>query len=467
IPLNIIILGMDGNSNANVQRLLPDTYKFLQDELKAFIFKGFSLLGEATTPQLTGLLTGKTVEENCAKHEARKGVTFDGTVDPWPFVFKDLKQHGYVTMFSEDAPTIGAFNLRLNGFTNQPTDHYGHYFWWAVPMDAELGVHSNCINAQAQHVIQLQYLRSLITAYPNTPKFGFTFLGSLCHQHLNMVSSGARDIHQFLKSLHSDGLLNNTLLIVMGDHGARFDSIRATLQGKQEERLPFLSMAFPDWFRVKYPKFSSNLAENTQRIISPLDVHATFMHILKYPHNPSKSDLTRGTSLFEHIPESRECIHAGIPDHFCPCVIWKPVPTAHPHVQLGAHLTLHQINKLLTQRNEVKSLCHGLELDQILNAVQELPNKKMVLFNGIKDGAGLGVGTPMFIDDSEKQQSKCNYQIQLRVRPSMALFESSVRLENGRLTLDSDISRVNRYGTQSDCVKQSHPFLRKFCLCRH
>ena len=107
IPLNIIILGLDGNSNANFQRFLPDSYKFLKEDLKAYIFNGFSLLGEATTPQLTGLLTGRTVEENCAEHEARKELTFDGTVDQWPFIFKPLKDHGYATMFSEDAPNIG------------------------------------------------------------------------------------------------------------------------------------------------------------------------------------------------------------------------------------------------------------------------------------------------------------------------------------------------------------------------
>lgn len=106
IPLNIIILGLDGNSNANFQRFLPDAYKYLREDLKAFIFDGFSTLGEATTPQLTGLLTGRTLEDNCAKHEARRGVS-DDPVDQWPFIFKPLVDHGYATMFSEDAPSIG------------------------------------------------------------------------------------------------------------------------------------------------------------------------------------------------------------------------------------------------------------------------------------------------------------------------------------------------------------------------
>ena len=107
LPLNIVILGFDQISYPTFQRLLPSSYKFLRDELQAFMFKGFSLVGEATTPQLTALLTGRTIEENCALHEARRGFEDAGTLDEWPFIFETLEEHGYATMFSEDAPPIG------------------------------------------------------------------------------------------------------------------------------------------------------------------------------------------------------------------------------------------------------------------------------------------------------------------------------------------------------------------------
>ena len=107
LPLNIIILGLDQTSQATFQRLLPDSYEFLRNELQASMFKGFSLVGEATTPQLTALLTGRTVEENNKIHEARTGFEGAKTVDEWPFIFKTLKEHGYATLFSEDAPPMG------------------------------------------------------------------------------------------------------------------------------------------------------------------------------------------------------------------------------------------------------------------------------------------------------------------------------------------------------------------------
>ena len=113
----------DQTSRATFQRLLPKSYKFLQDELQAFIFKGFSLVGEATTPQLTALLTGRTVEENCEIHEARTGFAGARTVDEWPFIFKTLKKHGYVTLFSEDAPPMGK---KMISFLVSPKHQISH-----------------------------------------------------------------------------------------------------------------------------------------------------------------------------------------------------------------------------------------------------------------------------------------------------------------------------------------------------
>ena len=54
-------------------------------------------------------------------------------------------------------------------------------------------------------------------------------------------------------------------MIVFGDHGARYSQVRGTIQGKMEERLPMMSLAFPEWFRKKYPKLIKNLETNANR----------------------------------------------------------------------------------------------------------------------------------------------------------------------------------------------------------
>lgn len=61
---------------------------------------------------------------------------------------------------------------------------------------------------------------------------------------------------------------------------ARFAEVRNTLQGKLEERLPFFSFIFPDWFKLKFSHEYSNFVKNLKRLVTPFDVHATLVDIL-------------------------------------------------------------------------------------------------------------------------------------------------------------------------------------------
>ncbi len=49
-----------------------------------------------------------------------------------------------------------------------------------------------------------------------------------------------------------NGHLDNTLLLVMADHGARFTAARRTTQGKLEGRLAMMSLTFPERFKVRF-----------------------------------------------------------------------------------------------------------------------------------------------------------------------------------------------------------------------
>ena len=353
--------------------------------------------------------------------------------------------------------------MRLKGFNKQPADHYARPFWSAVPHNSDSGLHPFCINAQPQHVIQLEYLKSLFRAYPQTLKFGFTFVSSLCHHESIMpLGSAAKDFVTFFQAIRESGFLNNTIFVVMGDHGARTGEFRSTIQGKLEERLPLLSITLPSKFRLKYPELVQNLKLNTKVITSPLDLHATFMHVLKYPADPSNSELTRGTSLFSAIPRNRTCQDALIPEYFCPCVRWLPINTSHAHVRISAMRAADYINNLLV---EVGHLCEKLSVDDIISAWQEMSNIKVQTFNGIENGMGLGFGKANF--ESTSTPSECTYQLRFRTKPGNGEFEVSVKIIEGKFIVNGHISRINIYGSQPNCIKASYPHLRKYCYCSH
>ena len=52
-------------------------------------------------------------------------------------------------------------------------------------------------------------------------RFCFTFIADISHDDFNMISTADEDIVEFLNYMKLSGKLNNTLLIVMGDHGPR------------------------------------------------------------------------------------------------------------------------------------------------------------------------------------------------------------------------------------------------------
>ena len=59
LPLSVIIIGFDSLSAAHFQRALPDAYKFMTEEMNSVFLKGYSVVGDGTTPALAALMTGQ------------------------------------------------------------------------------------------------------------------------------------------------------------------------------------------------------------------------------------------------------------------------------------------------------------------------------------------------------------------------------------------------------------------------
>uniref|UniRef100_A0A1B0A4N0 Uncharacterized protein n=1 Tax=Glossina pallidipes TaxID=7398 RepID=A0A1B0A4N0_GLOPL len=61
------------------------------------------------------------------------------------------------------------------------------------------------------------------------------------------------------------------------------------------------------------------------------------------------------------------------------------------------------------------------------------------------------------------------YQLQVVVSPEDSLFEASASHNLNSLSMKStlsDISRVNKYGSQADCIYKRNPEFRKYCYCK-
>ena len=229
LGLNILIIGFDSTSRLAWMRNLPKTYDYLVSVLGASVMEGYNIVGDGTVRALLPILTGYTEWE---LPECRRSVKGAGTMDGHPWIWDDLKRLGYVTQLAEDKHKMGTFTCRLLGFQKQPVDHDMRTYY----LESEkLGRLSRrlCTGSLPRHLVFLNYARELYRTYPaRMRKFSFLFHVELSHDSTNLLQVADDDLVEFLKEMNGAGHLDNTVLIMMADHGQRFTNVRQTPQGK-------------------------------------------------------------------------------------------------------------------------------------------------------------------------------------------------------------------------------------------
>ena len=228
LGLNVLMIGFDSVSRLTWMRNLPKTYDYLVKVLGAVVLEGYNIVGDATTAALLPMFTGKHELE---LPESRRRVKGAKPIDGLPWIWKQYKKLGYVTQWAEDCHDLGAFTLRLSGFKDQPVDHYMRTYY----LEAEnLRRNSKrlCTGSLPRHVVFLNYARDLYRTYPaRTRKFSFMFHTELTHGLTNTLQVADDDVVDFLKDMNQSGRLDDTVLIMMSDHGPRFSYGRETVQG--------------------------------------------------------------------------------------------------------------------------------------------------------------------------------------------------------------------------------------------
>lgn len=287
-------------------------------------------------------------------------------------------------------------------------------------------------------------------SYPGKRKFGFAFLSDLCHRSANLLRAADDGFTAFFESLKNESLLNDTMFITMSDHGPTYKEIRHSPQGKLEHRLPFLSLTFPPWFKLNYPKHAAALVKNSRIISSPFDLYATMKHLLTFPEKRSVETAGIGASLFEPLPDNRTCEDTGISDNYCPCLRWQSIDITHPHVRKAVKTAVIHINQLLLSHPKTANLCHQLELKSIFKAHQKLPSHEADM---------------NFL--SGQENATCSYQIKFQTTPGDGLFEALLQMNaTGDFKVYNEIDRVSMYGDQPKCIVNHVPSVRPYCLCK-
>lgn len=464
--LNVYIFGIDSLSRLAAQRTIPITLRYIEEDLRGFIMKGYTKVGVNTFPNLISLLTGKV----CYSKELPPYVE---QLDPYPFLWNNFSDSGYATMFAEDMPEMGSFSY-WKGFKEQPCMHYLRPFYLALKkfqlpdidwgylgwenINIRLGKHSAlCIKNTPKHHFYMNYYKQFIEFYGNKRKFSLGWLNELTHEFDNIVQLADRDFMLFFKWMKDSGRLDNSLLIVMSDHGIMRKSIKNTLAGRTENRMPLFAIVVPPHITARYPHISRNLETNTKRLSTVYDAHETLVDILRSDFLRSKTALNeneklpRGISFFREIPEKRSCDDAAIPGDYCVCNSYDQMDAGSTVSKDVAQFLVSYINQVLSKQGDK---CAKLQISLIKdfflvnsNLQRRKENEEFTFRN-------------IFISDTEDKKFLSVFE----TVPGHALFEATVSTnKKGSYDVIGRVNRVNKYGNQSWCIENK--FAKPLCYC--
>lgn len=437
-PLSVLLIGIDSISRLNLIRLLPKTRNFLlqNDWIE---LKGYNKIGDNTFPNLMAIFTGRN---ETSAYDICKPRTVGG-LDECNMLWYDFRDAGLITAYAEDVASINTFDYYKKGFKDPPTDFYFRPYTIACEKLTTTNK-PYCIGPETAGERILNLAKDFAVTFKNYSNFGVFWMNSFSHDDLNLPAAMDQKVTDVFEYIKHNGVLENSILIFLSDHGFRFGDITYTYTGWYEERLPFIYFWFPNWFRKKYPKKYRNIKINANRLTTPYDLHMTLQDILvisKKNYTKVQSEACPNCrSLFSEIPKERSCEDASIQTHWCTCNYYIPINTNSIIAQDAAFFILNEIRTVLVRQNENEAeKCADFYLNKIINSrisKNLLGNKTYILLS-------------------------------VETEP-LAAFEATVSFAhyNGSIefNLEGSISRLDLYSEHSYCVQND--VMKKYCYCK-
>jgi membrane-anchored protein YejM (alkaline phosphatase superfamily) len=124
----------------------------------------------------------------------------------------------------------------------------------------------DCLGYLPNDQMIINYLESALDAATasRTPYFTLSWATTVSHNDLNGISFLDVLYANFLNRIIEKGYLNNTILIVMGDHGYRYGEFRETVVGYFEQNLPNMWIRLPPRIQKRFPHWQRSLEINSK-----------------------------------------------------------------------------------------------------------------------------------------------------------------------------------------------------------
>ncbi|KAI6186312.1 hypothetical protein M3Y98_00119500 [Aphelenchoides besseyi] len=330
--VSIAILQIDSTSRNQFYRHMPRTLQFMrQNEFQ--ILRGYTKSGDNSAINTLALLAGMGFETKYRGLDSflkpgqflNENQTRDDILKYVDMVFNRMKRDGCATLWNDDIGKAegGLFSYQaFNGFRRPPADHYFRPYY--TYLYRNLNAQSVCVNGEFVIPKWLNLWERFSTMHADRCHFSFNHISFFTHANGNNLELYDWPLLDALTRMKTAGVLNNTVLLISGDHGQRIHPIKHTYYGKIEERMPLAAIYIPQKLRNWRPEWFRKLIKNTNRFTSTFDLHETLRDLSELKvgtQAESRSARERvGRSLFSEIPIRRDCKDAKVPLNFCVCM---------------------------------------------------------------------------------------------------------------------------------------------------
>jgi hypothetical protein len=180
-------------------------------------------------------------------------------------------------------------------------------------------VFRKCMYGKDSGDYSIDYAQQFFTTYKDQAKY-FRMMFSDAHEgSMEVVKYLDEPVLNFLKFLRENGHLENSVLMIMSDHGTTMPGPAYVSQASDwysEVFLPTLFFVIPK-NHPKYHDYNLNLKSNENIMITGFDIHSTLLNFVD--HNQTSS--TYGSSLFSNSINDywRTCNYYQINSAYCIC----------------------------------------------------------------------------------------------------------------------------------------------------
>ena len=293
---NIFMIYSDATSRAHFQRTLPKLSKFIQrflpyninNTMRSYQFNKYHSFFKQTHYNIVPMFYG----DSFFSHKGNHSVKF-------------FKENGFITGHVVDMCSKEQYNIRhvKNSMDENDQREYEEWdhenvaylcdgnfkntvnnnFYGKTSVKGSFSSMEKCLYGKTITEHMVNYATQFWEKYSNNRKY-FRIAFNYGHEKTGAIIKYLDDpLYNMLSGLYKRGLLKDTAVFIVSDHGNQNDGVYNIINSAEwemEKRYPFFVLILCNNEEFKKSGYDQNLLKNQDIMVTPYDIHDTMIHII-------------------------------------------------------------------------------------------------------------------------------------------------------------------------------------------